>query len=130
VFKSDESVTRAGVAIDNFEVNGPPNSVPLPVELVSFTGEAHEDFNLLSWITASEINNMGFEIQRSEDAVTFMKCGFVGGKGNSTSTVDYTFRDNNVDEGVTYYRLKQVDFDGKENYSGVIALSNKSKHPF
>lgn len=127
VFLSDGSVTRAGAAIDNFEIQGPPNTGPLPVELLSFIGEAKEDYNLLSWTTASEINNSGFEIQRSGDGKDYNKLGFVTGAGNSSSTKEYSFKDSDNINGVLYYRLKQIDNDGAFKYSNVVAISNLDK---
>ncbi len=127
VFKSDGSVDKAGVAVDNFEIQGPPNTAPLPVELLTFAGEAKEKYNLLSWTTASEINNTGFEIQRSENGNEFMRIGFVTGAGNSTSTKEYSFKDTDIGNDVFYYRLRQIDIDGAFKFSDVIAISNKDK---
>jgi PKD repeat protein len=127
VFLSDGSVTKAGAAIDNFEISGPPNSAPLPVELLSFSGEAKADYNLLSWATASEVNNSGFEIQRSENGNEFESIGFTAGAGNSSSVKEYSFKDSDIGSIVLYYRLKQIDIDGNFKYSNVVALSNKGK---
>ena len=126
VFKSDDYVTRAGIAIDNFEINGPPNSSLLPVEMLSFTGEPKEKYNLLLWTTASEINNRGFEIQRSENAVDFINAGFVSGSGNSSQARTYSFMDSDVINKILYYRLRQLDFDGREKLSDIIAIHNKN----
>ncbi|MEO8085944.1 MAG: T9SS type A sorting domain-containing protein [Bacteroidota bacterium] len=127
VFLSDGSVTKAGVAIDNFEIQGPPNTSPLPVELLSFIGEAKKDYNLLSWTTASEVNNSGFEIQRSDNGKDFSKINFIPGAGNSTSLKEYSFKDSDIGNRVLYYRLKQIDIDGAFKYSEVVAISNKNK---
>ena len=125
VFLSDGSVTRAGAAIDNFEISGPPNTGPLPVELLSFSGEAKKGYNLLSWATATEINNSGFEIQRSADGNEFAAIGFVAGMGNSSGLKEYSFKDPDIRNDILYYRLKQVDIDGAFEYSNVVAISNK-----
>jgi len=130
VFISDPSVTRAGVAIDNFEISGPPNTSPLPVTMLEFSGSANGNYNMLNWSTASEINNSGFEVQRSVDGNEFASIGFVAGAGNSTSVNEYSFKDTDVGNGVLYYRLKQIDNDGVFEYSHVIALQNKSESPF
>ena len=130
VFITDPSVTRAGVAIDNFEISGPPNSNPLPVEMLSFIGEAKADHNLLLWSTASEINNSGFDIQRSENGIEFNRIGFITGAGNSSHVNEYSFKDTDIGNDVLYYRLKQIDNDGVFEYSHVIALGSKKKTAF
>ncbi len=120
-FKSDTWVTGAGVAIDDFEIIGPANN-PLPVQLVSFTGTHRQDHNLLEWRTASELTNAGFEVERAADGINFRKIGFVEGAGSSTSLKSYAFRDHDVREPLYYYRLRQVDYDGRHEYSSVIAV--------
>ncbi len=127
VFLSDPSVDRAGVAIDNFEISGPPNTGPLPVELLAFNGEAKSNYNLLTWSTASEENNSGFELQRSVDGNEFSSIGFIDGAGNSTSVKEYLFKDTDIRNEVLYYRLKQIDNDGAYEYSSVISIVNKIK---
>jgi fibronectin-binding autotransporter adhesin len=100
---------------------------PLPVELLSFTGKNTEGGNLLTWTTANETNNKGFDIERSNDGKTFGKLGWQDGQGNSKTPTSYTFIDNTPSVGLNYYRLKQWDFDGKYAFSKVIALNNDSK---
>jgi hypothetical protein len=98
---------------------------PLPITLVKFTGERatdsqgalNEEVNL-AWQTASEINNKGFEVEMSENGRDYTKIAFVEGKGNSTTVKSYELRVHNADD--TYYRLKQIDFDGKFAYSPVV----------
>lgn len=94
----------------------------LPVSLVSFKGErTGEGTVLLSWETASEINNAGFEIERSFTTTSgFDKAGFVQPILNGSGR--YTFPDLNVHRGITYYRLKQLDLDGAFTYSQIIAI--------
>jgi len=93
----------------------------LPVELVNFDVQARDKDILLGWVTAQEINNRGFNIERrAENETTFRNIGWKDGKGDSDSNVYYDFVDNNVEAGVTYYyRLNQEDFDGKTDYSDV-----------
>lgn len=126
VFKSDQAVTDAGIAIDDFEING-PNNTPLPVELVAFNGEARENDNYLHWLTYSETNNQGFYIERSEDGINFSSVGYQEGAGNSNTVIDYSFIDNSIKSLIYYYRLKQIDFDGKHEYSDVIIISRAEK---
>jgi endonuclease/exonuclease/phosphatase family metal-dependent hydrolase len=96
-----------------------------PVELTSFIGNVKDGVVELNWSTATEVNNYGFEIQRSTDKVLWSKIGFVQGHGTSNAPKDYTFKDKLVQKGVSYYRLKQIDVDGKYEYSPVIVLNNK-----
>lgn len=101
-------------------------SNPLPVTLVSFTGKNLGGYNLLQWQTTSETNNDHFEIERSTNAATFEKIGEqIPGAGNSNSLEKYSFRDATFSPGTNYYRLKQVDNDGKYSYSRTIAITNE-----
>lgn len=96
----------------------------LPVEMLYFVGEALENGNFLRWATATEENNAGFEIQKSMDARTFEKIGFVEGNGNTYEQQTYDFLDKNLSGlNTVYYRLKQMDFDGKFEYSNIVTLS-------
>jgi len=122
VFKSDVTITDPGVAIDDFEIDGPPND-PLPVELVSFTGSFIDDKVLLEWQTKTEVDNYGFDIQRSQQNGDWKKNGFVEGHGNSNSPKFYSFSDNELNGlSKVKYRLKQIDTDGSFAYSDEIEL--------
>jgi hypothetical protein len=92
---------------------------PIPVELISFNANVNNGIVELTWITATELNNQGFEIQRSAGS-EFEKIGFVDGYGTTTETKVYSFADRNVNHGSYSYRLKQIDFDGTFAYSDVI----------
>ncbi|MFN8283960.1 MAG: M64 family metallopeptidase [Chitinophagales bacterium] len=96
----------------------------LPVELTEFSGKTENDINILSWVTASELNNDYFEVQRSSDAEEWTAIGTVKGHGTCRVANSYELNDDQPNNGINYYRLKQVDFDGKFNYSHVIALNN------
>ena len=98
------------------------NSVPLPVELLSFTAaQADQHTAMLQWTTATEINNNRFDIERSYDGRTFEAIGDVAGNGNSQHQIDYSYTDASVSkvQKTVYYRLKQVDFDGSTEYSDI-----------
>jgi len=98
----------------------------VPVELLAFTASINNSDVQLLWSTASELNNRGFEIERSiNDPNNFVTIGFVDGKGSSTEINYYSFTDKPQLSGVNqlYYRLKQVDFDGTFTYSDVINIS-------
>lgn len=99
----------------------------LPIELLFF--EAHrlnKNDVELNWATASEINNQGFDIERMLDTETeFHKIDWVDGAGNSTDLLNYTMNDLNPHQGVSYYRLKQIDFDGSFAYSPIRAVEGR-----
>jgi hypothetical protein len=99
-------------------------STTLPVELTQFSGRAVESVNQLDWTTASEINCDYFNVEASKDGESFITGGSVQGAGNSTVTNNYSFTDENPFPGTTYYRLKQMDFDGQYEYSKVIDVTN------
>ncbi len=98
--------------------------LPVPVELASFTATAISEGVLLNWVTATEINNHGFEIERSEDGTEFYTVAFVQGAGTSTENREYVYTDNVEYKGgeIIYYRLKQVDLDGRVEYSDIIEV--------
>ncbi|MDW8438518.1 MAG: T9SS type A sorting domain-containing protein [Chloroherpetonaceae bacterium] len=96
----------------------------LPVELTAFEGVFKNGEVRLTWRTASEQNNAGFEVERSFDRETFAQIGFVRGAGTTTEAQSYSFVDRgsfNADK--VYYRLKQVDFDGRFEYSPIIEVN-------
>ena len=101
---------------------------PVPVSLFVFSGVSKGTFNQLTWSTASESNNSGFELQRSTDGQVFNALGFVSSKsdnGNSAATLSYSFDDRKPFTAGSYYRLKQIDKDGRFTYSNIIALKGK-----
>jgi hypothetical protein len=106
------------------------NGVGLPVKMLYFTATAIENSYIrLDWATAQEIDNQGFEVQRSTDGQTFEKIGWIDGHGNSTTTNTYTLNDKDVQQGVTYYyRLKQIDFDADFEYSNIVSASIKGEN--
>ena len=93
----------------------------MPVELVSFVCEVNSPNVKLHWITASELNNQGFEIERKTAESNFWQTiGHLPGKGTTTNTTEYYFNDENIVMGVYNYRIKQIDFDGSFEYSQVV----------
>ncbi len=94
----------------------------IPVELTSFSAEVTENEIILNWTTATELNNQGFEIDRSSDNETFEKIGFVPGFGTTTESKSYSYKIVEFASGTQYYRLKQIDFDGTYEYSEVIEV--------
>jgi hypothetical protein len=89
----------------------------IPVELTAFNVNVNKNEVILDWTTATELNNLGFEIQRKSVNGNFESLGFVSGKGTTTEVNNYTFTDKSVDAGNYSYRLMQKDFDGTFAYS-------------
>lgn len=103
----------------------------LPIELLSFEGQHTESGNLLTWTTANEIQNKGFDIERSKDGLRFDKIGFVDGNGTISQIQNYRFEDSSPSESsekIVYYRLKQLDFDGNFDYSNIISIHTNRKN--
>jgi len=94
----------------------------VPVEFTSFTGSVVKDGVLLNWTTATELNNQGFEIERSIINQGWEKIGYVPGFGTTTEPKAYSFLDGDVTTGTYNYRLKQIDFDGTIAYSDEIEV--------
>ncbi|TAE42485.1 MAG: T9SS C-terminal target domain-containing protein [Cytophagales bacterium] len=104
-------------SFSQFEIGS--TSSPLPITLLSFEGKRTNESNvLLTWKTATELNNKGFDIESSENAVEFNKIAFVDGAGNSSVIKNYALNIQNSDD--MYYRLKQIDFDGSFSYSNIV----------
>lgn len=101
------------------------NQTTLPVHLISFSGKASSEGNILRWSTAEEVNNEGFEVERGQNGVTFEKIGSVTGKGTMSARVDYQFIDKKPLANA-YYRLKQLDFDHSYTFSRTIHVKNES----
>ena len=124
----DESNTGIFSATDNLtneNYNGDGNN-PLPVELSSFSAKSKGNNIKLLWQTATEVNNYGFEVERKvniSETGSWKKVGFVAGNGNSNSPKSYSFIDNNLVGGSKFsYRLKQIDIDGKSDYSKEVTI--------
>ena len=98
---------------------------PLPIELIYFNCSYSKNSNSLSWTTASEVNNDHFEVERSLDGLNFEVIGKKKGAGNSLTKIEYSFFDQNSPKGISYYRLKQIDLDGKYTYSEICTVTNK-----
>ncbi len=116
---------KGGISIDDISLEV---TNALPVTLLNFSGEVNGKQNWLHWATASEENNTGFEVQRSNDGYSFNKVGFVNTKaanGNSDLKLNYDFSDIGF-ASTNYYRLKQIDKDGKFSYSNIVVLKDNS----
>jgi hypothetical protein len=96
---------------------------PLPIELTRFEVNCQGSEKLLSWTTATEINNHYFTLERSFDALHWEVAGTVQGAGTSLTIINYTFTDTRQDYRTVYYRLKQTDYDGTFEYSRIISAN-------
>lgn len=97
----------------------------VPVTLMDFTGTLRNHHVELRWQTATEQQNKGFDIERSQDGSNFSKIGFIEGAGNSNSIRAYLFADKDIAQPLNYYRLRQIDLDNRFEYSRIILI----KHP-
>ncbi|GLU56288.1 hypothetical protein Dfri01_57490 [Dyadobacter frigoris] len=96
------------------------------VKLISFSAKIEKDILTLNWITSSENNINGFEVQKSLDTKSFQTIGIVKGDKGSKTQINYCFDDNELPAFSTlYYRLKEIDKDGAFQYSRVIAVSGQ-----
>lgn len=95
---------------------------PLPVELTSFTGKFIDNKIILNWVTATELNNKCFEIERSANDKIFSKIGVVDGNGTTSDKHNYEFIDYNISDTRYFYRLNQVDLDGTSKYSNIVEV--------
>jgi hypothetical protein len=98
----------------------------VPVELVSFSAEVFNGNVNLSWTTATEINNFGFEVERSSETTEFRTIGFVDGSGTTTEPQEYSYIDRTTSSGTYFYRLKQVDLNGRYEYFDAIEVDVKA----
>ena len=94
--------------------------IPLPIELLSFTATPENNtYVSCNWTTASQVNNNFFAVLRSQDGINFTQIGTVPGAGNSNSILSYNYNDEHPYMGLSYYQLKQYDFNGAYSFSGI-----------
>lgn len=122
-FNFDTLVSKIDITLGNvaYGVN------PLPVTWLYFNGHHTYSGNELEWATGSESNNEYFEIERSVDARTFESIGQISSLGDSKKEQVYHFTDRLIESPLYYYRIKQVDRDGKSDYSRIISISHSVK---
>jgi predicted lipoprotein with Yx(FWY)xxD motif len=113
---------RAGATDNNIYAARLSALGTLPVTALTFYGKQTDTGNLLYWTTATEQNNLGFNVERSADGINFNTIGFTEGRGNSSVWQSYSFTDKLPLNHKNYYRLKQMDRDGKFTYSAIILL--------
>lgn len=123
--KNNSNITVNGTNV--FTVNGvqsvssPINfgTVALPVKFSGFSVARQNSDVLVQWSTAEEVNALSFEIERSTDGNTWNRIANVPAKGNSSSLTNYTYSDKNVTAAIVYYRIRQVDIDGRYIYTSI-----------
>jgi outer membrane protein assembly factor BamB len=97
----------------------------VPVELISFNASLNGVNVTLTWTTASQLNNRGFEIERKSGNGDYQSISFIKGDGTTTEQKSYSYTDKELQEGDYTYRLKQIDFDSSVHYSGLVNVSVK-----
>ncbi len=115
--------TKALSTINKITFSSTDGGTPLPVELISFSATIYGEEVILNWSTAIEVNNYGFEVERANVDEQFEKVGFVKGGGNSNSPNNYSFTDRPNNGTQFNYRLKQIDNDGKYQYSNIVEVT-------
>jgi hypothetical protein len=123
----DNRLDASGIYAQDINPDGQLGNSIIPVELVSFSAIVSNNSVELNWITATELNNSGFEIECSvisneERNLNWQSIGFVNGNGTTSQSHSYTFIDNNISAVKYSYRLKQIDFDGTFSYSNEIEV--------
>ncbi len=126
-----QGITVTGGRLNVHKALIPVSAPQIPVELISFSAEVNEKSVILNWITATEVNNRGFEIERrqvlsQQSSVSNQEwgsIGFMNGKGTTIYTSVYSFKDESLSPGKYLYRLKQIDFDGSFEYSNTAEVS-------
>lgn len=123
--------TGASYSFSDVNTNGGVSAAgvtPLPVKLISFESKLENGSVNLKWVTATEINNDRFEIERSSDGKIWKVIGAVKGNGNSSTIINYDFIDNvGTLSGNIYYRLHQIDYNGKNEYGPISVVYNTKK---
>lgn len=114
-------VTVPVSSFSEFYLHGLSNNSPLPVQLISFTASCNAN-RVVSWATASELNNDYFILERSRNGEEWEEIATIDGQGNTQTTHNYSYTDN-ISNGVVYYQLRQIDYDGKETIYGPISSS-------
>ncbi|MCX6152339.1 MAG: M14 family zinc carboxypeptidase [Ignavibacteriales bacterium] len=124
---SDSYSTQDGWYIDDITIL---HYMLLPVEMISFSAIAENNSVLLSWTTATELNNKGFQIQKSSDNKSWLEVAFLKGNGTTNQLSEYSFIDPNPTIGKSYYRIVQQDFDGTTKNSKSIEVFVRNNYGF
>ena len=120
--------SEAITSFSPFTLGSTSDANALPVEFLDFQAEYSEPMVLLQWVTASEINNDYFTIERSRNGIDFEAVNWVQGAGTSSRVLHYQDTDPDPYPGISYYRIKQTDFDGTYMYSAKAAVNVNNPH--
>jgi hypothetical protein len=125
-------LSRTGMSLmGEYGIGGDVTVNALPVSLTAFNASTVKENVLLTWTTASESNNKGFDVERSIDGKHFTKVGFVKGAGNSSKTINYNQVDQNAfkvaNSNTLYYRLRQINVDGSSQESEIVKVTKTDK---
>lgn len=116
---ADIGTSTRGVIIDNLNISQP---IVLSAELIGFEAEKNNEGVNVKWTTVNEIKNEYFAVEKSRNGKQWQEVSKVNGAGYSIKLTYYQSQDNKPYEGLSYYRLKQVDFDGQETYSDIVSV--------
>lgn len=128
---SSNTVTYSGVVVNNnaiYTMGSTSAANALPVEFLYIRAKQEVDENVIEWATAMEENNSHFIVQRTHDGASWESLGEVGGAGFSSNVMRYEFKDLQPYSDVNYYRVKQVDYDGKFDYSETVMVNSLVEH--
>lgn len=116
------NATNCDFSFDDFALGGEEDAILLPVTFMGITAKKEISNTIVRWDVADEIDVRGYEVEKSLDGRTFTKVGFVSANGKPA----YSFSDNQPAEGAVYYRVKNVDIDGRFKYSSIVKLNGKN----
>jgi type IX secretion system substrate protein len=116
----------AGVEVESCQITNIIAPAPMPMKLTSFTGRLETETSAdLSWTSAIEFDSYQYQVERSVDGKNYVKVGTINAAGASNEIIKYNFKDVLPGSGAYYYRLKQVDIDGKFEYSKSVYVNSK-----
>jgi hypothetical protein len=129
--QADFTISRTGMSGFSYFAIAYPTEAPLPIELISFQANCIESTGVsVTWSTASEQNSSYFKVEKSRDGMNWFVLAEVDGAGNSTSILNYEIIDSEISNDVTYYRLKQFDFDGESETFNIASVDCMSEDIF
>ncbi len=108
-----------------------PEQIPLPVNFKSFTAVRNHSTVGITWVTSTEQNNVGFELQRKIGSSNWVSVAYIPSQaagGNSNSALTYSYNDLNPTRGITQYRIRQIDLDGKAKLSFIQSVRGEGQH--
>ncbi len=121
------SISTADLIATGFDPEFEIINSPLPIRLINFVGRLREENVELSWVTEFEVNNKGFELEHSIYIEGWHKLCFIEGQNTFSQKSTYNYIHTSPEAGINYYRLKQIDIDGKYEYSNIIFIKNTNK---